>query len=63
MELTLDDQKSLPSTQTLDERINRLRAVLAESNLSMTKSDWGNFGNDWGQRGGFEKFNNFENGY
>jgi hypothetical protein len=63
MELTIEDQKSLRSTSTLDERINRLRAVLAQTSPSMTKSDWGNFGNDWGQGGGFDNFNNFENGY
>lgn len=63
MELIVEDQNLLQSKLTLDQRINRLRDVLKQPSSSLTKSDWGNFGNDWGQGGGFDNFRNFENGY
>ena len=39
----------------LAERVARLREAMAHAEPSVLQGDWGNFGNDWGQGGGFGK--------
>jgi len=71
--MTLDDDAELDSQPrtiegaaasdalpSLEERVLRLRSVLADSGERTSPSDWGNFGNDWGQGGGFDKKTYFE---
>lgn len=47
----------------LAERVARLREAMAHAEPSVLQADWGNFGKDWGQGGGFDNFNNFQNNY
>lgn len=39
---------------TIDERVQRLRTAFAGIGASKIGADWANFGNEWGQGGGFD---------
>lgn len=39
---------------TVNERVQRLRAALAATRPEIIVADWANFGNEWGQGGGFD---------
>lgn len=46
-------------------RVHRLRELAAEAmtHPAAESSDWGNFGDTWGDSPSFSNFNNFANGY
>lgn len=39
---------------TVNERVERLRAAFAGTRPEILVADWANFGNEWGQGGGFD---------